>query len=174
MIGLSSLRFLLIFLFLGLGFITHFRFGIEAAWLFYAGGSLLLITHLFFGDVWLAFRQLQHGQVKSAKSLLARTALPKLLVKRNRAYYNFGKGLIALHEKEMELAKTYIMEALKLGLFRANDRALAQLNLAHLYYVQQDYDQARQYLEAAKSEKVKDLMLQQQLEKLEQALPQNA
>lgn len=164
------MRFALIFIFLGMGFALHWRVGIEAAWPLYAAGAILMLTHLLFGNVWVAFRLLQRGRHSEAARLLERTAFPRLLVRRNRAYYHFARGLLALHAKDFDAGAMELEEALRLGLYRSNDRALAQLNLAHVLFLQKKYGESRKHLLTAESEQPTDLVLKDHLQQLREAL----
>lgn len=166
-------RFPLIFIFLGMGAGFHYYFGIEVAWMFYAAASILLLTHLLFGNVWQAFRYLQRGQPARAQRLLDRVRFPQWLVKRNRAYYHLAQGLLRLHTKQPEtLAEgaQHLQQALGIGLYRANDRALAHLNLAHVAFVAQDFEAAATEHSRALAEQPTDLLLREKLKELGQAL----
>lgn len=167
---LSRWRFALIFLFLGMGVSLHVWTSWSAAWTLYLAAVILLLTHLFFGNVWAAFRLLQHGKPQEAARLLDTVWRPGWLIPRNRAYYHFARGILLLQAEERTLGEKHLREALNLGLFRANDRALAQLNLAHLHYVQHQYAAARAALQAAAAEEPTDLMIKDQLAKMQNAL----
>lgn len=170
---MQHLRFYLIFFFLGLGAALHVRVGIEAAWMLYASAVLLLLMHFLFGNVWLAFRYLQRGKPQRAQKLLDQTRFPNLLVKRNRAYYYLAKGLLQLHQPDYQArdgGAADIRKALELGLFRANDRALAHLNLAHLAFTQEAWETAAAERERALGEQPTDLMIKDKLAELGRAL----
>ena len=166
MIWLPRIRFVLIFVLLGMAVLAQVRYGLTVAWSFYVGSGLLLLLHLFLGDVWVAFRQLQHGKFAQAQKLFDRTWWPDLLIPRNRAYYYLGTGIIALRQKDWAQAETRLLKALALKLPRTNDRAIAQLNLAHLHYVQEQHDQAQEWLAAAQAEQPTDLLVKEELAKL--------
>ncbi|MFK8102383.1 MAG: hypothetical protein AB8G15_07660, partial [Saprospiraceae bacterium] len=57
-----------------------------------------------------------------------------------------------------------------LGLRTDNDNAMAALNLAHLFYVQKDFLNARKHLKQAKRFPTNDLLLKENIEKLTQIL----
>ena len=166
----TRIRFFLIFLFLGLGILLQLRVGISGAWYLYAGALLLLVTHFLFGPVWIAFRQLGRGHTEEAGRILDSIRRPEWLLRRNRAYYHFTRGLVHLQHKELDQGRAQLEKALDTGLTRANDRALARLNLAHLAFVEKRQEDARRQLEAAHAEQPSDLMLQDKLKELERAL----
>ncbi|MEM9991577.1 MAG: hypothetical protein AAF738_07410, partial [Bacteroidota bacterium] len=80
------------------------------------------------------------------------------------------KGVLDLQQKQYANSKTSLENALRLGLRNATDYALAHLNLAHIHYYQKNGAQARLELQKAKATKTKDLLIQQGIEQLEQAL----
>jgi tetratricopeptide (TPR) repeat protein len=163
-------RYILIAVFLVLGIVLYSQLGMSAAWYLFAASGLLLLSHLFFGNVWLAFNFLKTGAPEKAARVLSHTWAPNLLVSSNKAYYFFTKGMIALQRKDMPTALSLIEQASKIGLKHNNDNALAHLNLAHIHFVQKDKDKARQYLASAMQFKPTDLMIKDNLQKLEQAL----
>ncbi len=167
------LRYLVIALFLILGALLHWQLGPGQAWYLYLAAMVLLATHLLFGSVWQAFSLLRRGQPARAEAVLRHTWAPGLLMRRNRAYYHFVKGMILLQQKQLEAGAGHLEQAVRLGLQRPNDNALAYLNLAHIAYVQKDYTRSRKALESAKSFQPGDLMIQDKLKELESALAQN-
>jgi Flp pilus assembly protein TadD len=166
----ARIRYALIFLFLGLGTLLHLREGWYASWYLYVAAALLLLTYLLFGNVWSAFNLLKRGKPEEAGKLLDQIWFPRLLLRRNRAYYHFSRGMIHLQNKELEAGEKHLLQADKLGLDRPLDKALLNLNLAHIYYLQKRYDHSRTYLEAAKAEEADDLLVRQNVSKLEKAL----
>ncbi|GJM36231.1 MAG: hypothetical protein DHS20C18_52320 [Saprospiraceae bacterium] len=165
----SRLRYALIFLVLTLGLILHWQLGFANAWYMYVAGVVLLATHFLFGSVWTAFRVLKKGRPLEAEQILGFTQFPELLMRRNRAYYHFTYGMIELQRKALSRAENHLKKAIDLKLDSANDRALAALNLAHLYFVQKNPNDCHHYLQQAKQEKASDLMIKDQIEKLETA-----
>lgn len=165
-------RFILIILFFGLGVLLHMQIGFKHAWYLYASSILLLFTHFLFGSVWLAFNQLKKGNLSVAEKLTQQIKRPDWLIKSNRAYYYFTKGMIHLQQKHLEEGKTALEKALQIGLRPGNDQALACLNLAHIYYVQQLFDQSKSYLEQALQNQPNDLIIKDNIIKLETALAQ--
>ena len=166
----TRIRLFLIFFFLGVGILLHIRVCFNGAWYLYAGALLLLITHFLFGPVWMAFRLLSRGRTEEAERVLDSIRRPDWLIRRNRAYYHFSRGLLHLQRKELAEGEAQLYRALDAGLTRPNDRALAHLNLAHIAFVQERYDVARRQLERSREEEVSDLMLKDKQQELEQAL----
>ena len=153
-----------------LGTFFHFKFGFENAWYFYLTAIFLVLTQLFLGNVWQAFAALKKGDTERVGKIINGTAFPKLLIKRNRAYYYFVKGMLHLQQKDVAAAKSNLLAANQLGLFRANDQALCLLNLAHIHYVENDFAQSKKYMEQAMAIPSDDLMIKEHLQKLEKSL----
>lgn len=168
--GTVYLRYLLIFLFFVLGAVIQFRLGISQAWYLYLGGLALILTQLFMGNVWTAHSMLKRGKAAEAERVLDQVWSARLLLRRNRAYYYFSLGLIYLQRKELKKARKMLVRADELGLEHPNDSALACLNLAHIHYVQMQPEQAHHWMEKARSFPASDLLVKENLNKLEQAL----
>ena len=159
-----------IFLFLGLGILLNIQIGFTPAWYLYATAATLLLTHFLFGTVWTAFSKMRKGKMIEAETLLNQIRRPEWLAKRPKAYYHFIKGVIALQKKDLDNGNLFLNKALDLGLRSETDKALANLNLAHIAYTQKRPLEARKYLENAKACKTDDLMLKENLKKLEGVL----
>lgn len=166
----TKLRFGFILLFITLGIVLHTQMGFGNAWFFYLAAFILLFTFFLFGNVWLAFRLLKQGKPVQAEQLLNLIPKPEWLIRRNRAYYFFTKGMIYLQKKELGASEYHIKQALELGLQSKNDKALASLNLAHIYFVQKDHANAKVFLEQAQSFQSDDLMIKEHLDQLKAAL----
>lgn len=164
------IRSYLILIFLILGVVLHIETGIKGAWYLYAASAILLATHYLFGNVWAAFRKLRRGKIDEAEVLISDIRRPKWLAKSPRAYYHFTKGMIALQKKELNESEKHLKEAIDTGLRSGNDNALAALNLAHIYYVEKREEDSMNYLKKAKSFDSNDLMIKENIEKLEEAL----
>ncbi|MEO1517248.1 MAG: hypothetical protein AAFV95_19640 [Bacteroidota bacterium] len=166
-------RSYLILIFLIMGIVLHIETGLKGAWYLYAASAILLVTHILFGSVWVAFRNLQKGKLDEAEVLLNGIRRPQWLAKSPRAYYHFTKGMIALQKKELDEGAKHLEQAMETGLRTGNDSALAALNLAHICYVEKRVDESKGFLKKAKSFDSNDLMIRQNIEKLEKALAQS-
>ena len=166
----TRIRFGLIFLFIGLGILLQFRTGFENAWPLYLAALILLVSHYLFGMVWVAFNQLKKGKLVQAEQIIQQIKKPEWLIKRNRAYFYFTKGLINLQRKDLEAGEQNLRRALDLGIKRESDVALINLNLAHIYYLRKKFDNARKHLEHAKAQNSGDLLIKDNIVKLERAM----
>jgi len=163
-------RLVLAVLFLILGLIFNYQYGIGSAWYLYLASIILFLTHFLFSTVWAAFSILKKGKVVEADNLLKRIKKPEWLLKSHRAYYHFSKGLIAIQYKNIPTAQDHFKQALDLGLRTDNDNALSALHIAHTSFVDNNYKQSTTYLQKAKSFNSDDLMIKENLKELENAL----
>lgn len=166
----TRIRFALIFLFLALGIWIHWGDSLSSAWYLYFASLLLLATHFLFGNVWAAFVQLRRGKILEAEALIRRVKHPQWLAKRPRAYYYFTKGMIALQYKELQSSEVDLRKALEGGLRSSNDKALAALNLAHIYFLEKRPEDCRSFLQKAKDLQPNDLMIKTKIEEMEKIL----
>jgi len=93
------IRYLLILLFMTIGILLHYQFGIANAWYCYVASVILYVTYYLFGTVGPAFSALQKGNMEKAEQLIGMVRKPAFLLKQHRAYYHFTKGMIALQKK---------------------------------------------------------------------------
>ena len=165
--SLHSIRLSLILLFLGVGILLHGKMGIGSAWYFYVTAFILLVTHFLFANVWSAFASLKKGNAMEAELMLSKIKKPQWLARSPKAYFHFTKGMIDLQNKKIGTAESHLKEALKLGLRNQDDYALTALNIAHIHFVKKERTQARKYLEKAKSYEANDLMIKENIRKME-------
>ena len=166
----TNLRLYLVLLFIVLGIVLHVLQSISSAWPLYVAAFILMITHFIFGTVWAAFSELKKGNIDKADHLFDKIKRPDFLTKQHRAYYHFGKGMIALQRKQLPEGDKHLKEALSIGLRTDKDMALANLNLAHINFLQKKPTEATNFLQKAKTFKTNDLFLKQNIEEMEKAL----
>lgn len=139
----------------------------------YIASFILLLTYFLFGNISAAFVNLRKGKLENAEKLIQQVFRPSWLIKGHRAYYHFIKGMIALQRKEMAEGEHHLKAALSTGLRTDTDKALTALNLAHITYVGGRKEEARQHLKKAKTFETNDLMIKENITKMEQALAAN-
>ncbi len=166
----TYIRFILIGLLLALGVVFHYMEGLSSAWYLYVAALVLIATHFLFGHVWVAFAQLKKGDIDKSERLLSVTTHPNWLLKGHRAYYFFTKGMIELQRKQMKVSEQHLQRAVDLGLRTNNDKALANLNLAHIAFVEKRFQDAHQRLQTTKTFNSNDLMIKENVHKMEIAL----
>ena len=165
-----KIRLALIFLFIGLGILLNLRIGITPAWYLYLTAAILLATHFLFGTVWTAFSKMRKGKMIQAETLLNQIRKPEWLAKGPKAYYHFIKGIIALQKKDFDNGEHFLTKALQFGLRTETDKALAHLNLAHIAFTKKDKKLAKIHLDNAKTCQTDDLMIKENLKKMEEVL----
>lgn len=169
----TRIRFVLIFLFLIIGIVLQIKNGFSSAWYLYVTSLILLFTHFAFGNVWSAFSKLQKGKITEAELLIDQIKKPEWLIKQNRTYYHFIKGMIAIQQKDLSKGEEQLKIAVNRGLRSKNDNALAILNLAHICFLEKRLEDAQKYLQQARSFNPNDLMIKQKIEEMEKLIPQS-
>lgn len=164
------IRFYLILIFAFVGVVLHIEIGLKGAWYLYASSLILLLTHYLFGNVWPAFARLRKGKIDEAEQLIQGIKKPQWLARQHRAYYHFTKGMVHLQRKSMDEGKLHLEKSLEIGLRSGNDNALAALNMAHILFVQKNLEQSRTYLRKAQSYESDDLMIKENIKKLDDVL----
>ncbi len=166
----TRIRFVLILLFLVIGVVLHVKMGISSAWYLYLAAIIILVSHFLFGSVWAAFAMLRKGKIPEAELLIDQIKRPQYLMKQNKAYYHFVKGMIALQKEDLEPGKNQLKQALDIGLKTSNDNALTALNIAHIYYKQNMIAPCQDFLKKSKSYNPNDLMIKEKIGELEKVL----
>lgn len=159
-----------IFITFGLAVLFHLKYGLGTAWYLYVACLVFTLLHFLFGTVRSALQVLQQRDYNQAELLLSKNKHPEWLLKSSRAYYHFAYGIISLQHEDLEKGKTHFKAAADIGLRNGKDNALAYLNLAHIAYVQKKASEAGKHLEKAKSFTTNDLIVKENLQKLEKAL----
>ncbi len=155
-----------------LGLVYQFQGNLTFAMYLYLAAVLLLTSHILFGNIWQAFTALRSGRVTLADRILGLVIRPSWLLPRPRAYYHFVRGMLALRAEQLEEGDRALQMALDGPLRSDRDRALALLNRAHIAYLQENWKTCRTLKEEAEQLKARDLLIQEHLKKLNQALNQ--
>lgn len=168
---MANIRFILGVTILSYTLFRHFYFGYGwSVWPLYIAAAMLFLVHFRAGSVWMAAQSLFKGDIDKASQWLEAGPGPKFMAKRNKAYYFFAKGLIALHRKELQEGAQLLQKSLDTGLARRNEQAMSHLNLAQVYYVQKDRALAEQHIWKARNLEPKDLLLSKKIEETEDAI----
>lgn len=168
---MANIRLLLAIIILSYTIFRHLYFGyIWSVWPLYISVILLLLVHFRAGSIRMAAQVLFQGEVDKAEQWLDAGPSARFLTKRNKAFYFFARGLIALHRKELDKGAELLHKSLDLGLARRNEQAMSHLNLAQVYYVQKDRARAEQHIRQARDLNPKDLMLSKKIEETESAI----
>jgi hypothetical protein len=165
-------RLALLFAAIILGLVYQLQGNAQFAIYLYLAAALLLASHLLFGNIWQAFTALRSGRPGLADHILGLVVRPTWLLPRPRAYYHFVQGMLALRTEQLEEGDRALQRALAGPLRSDRDRALALLNRAHIAYLQQNWSACRALKEEAEQLQARDLLIQEHLKKLNQALNQ--
>ncbi|MBN4072502.1 DUF2892 domain-containing protein [Crocinitomix catalasitica] len=119
-----------------------------------SGGSLFYTGYLFYDGSWgwaicfifvtalftlsifrnenilLALNQMRMQNQEKAAKYLNRIKQPQFLIKRQRAYYFYLLGLSGSGSNSMGAAEQLFRKALSIGLKKAQDQAMAKMNIA--------------------------------------------
>ncbi|GEM_PF-4107395 len=144
-------KLILIGLLLALGLILHLQQGFFSAWYLYAAALLLMTSHLLLGSVGQAWQAMQRGNIDQASEWLVEVWQPQWLLPSQRTRYYLTQGLLALHRKEFDVGKHMLEQALAVSAGSSLDKAIALLNLAHIYMLKGDNSQADRLLEQAEA-----------------------
>ncbi len=155
-------------LFLGIGFGSYK--GFDQSWYFLAAAGIFGMGYFLFHNVRMALLKLKQGNIHEAENLINKIKYPNSLLKNHQGYYHFVKGLILLQKKQNGLAIPYLQSAINIGLKNPQDQALAELNLAHLKFVNKKYNETKMLLQKIKAKKIDDLLLKEKVRELEKAL----
>ena len=132
---------------------------------------LLGLSHIWFANIWQAFTAIRRGNTLLADRILNMVLRVDWLRPRARAYYFFVKGMLSLRANRLEEGKTQLLRALEGPLSSEKDRALAALNLAHIAYVQKNWDDCQKWVDVAQQTDANDLLIKEHIKKLTQAIP---
>ncbi len=167
-------KLILIGLSLALGVVLHLREGLNAAWYLYAAALLLVLGHLLLGNVGQAWSALQQGDQERARKLLDEVWQPDWLLPAHRGRYYLTAALLALHQKDLNEGQRLLQRALEIEALPRLDRAVALLNLAHIYMVQGRHEEAARLLDEAERHAGKNGPVLHQVRKARALLSQNA
>ncbi len=167
----SRLRFALIALLFISGiavFIVYSKW--QLMLMLWATALLLVMAHFRYGSIMRVQFALQTNRIDHAEQLLNAIKRPQWLTPRYQAYYLFSRGVIAFSRKQYDEGTDWLKRSLDAGLSGKMELAIVHLNLAHVAFYKQNYEESNAFLEKAKQQGVSDLYLKQRFEELERAL----
>jgi hypothetical protein len=109
----------------------------------------------------MAFWQIRKNNMTKAAVHLDKITKPELLLKRQRAYFYFLKGLTLSQDRGVYEAEKYFKKALNTGLRMSHDRAMAKLSLATAAMARRRKKEAQVLLTEAKKEDKHNLLTDQ-------------
>ncbi len=166
------LRFALMGIFLIGGIILSFiqGFGFWYAFPLLLIGLALFIGYLLLGTVQSAAQFMQNNDFIATENRLKLTLSPRLLYSTNRAFYYMIKGSIALAQKKVDEGEAYLKKAQQIKIPTDNEKAMLELQLANISATKGKWKQAQSHFRTAKSLKVTEGMIKEQIKQFEKVL----
>ncbi|HHH49668.1 MAG TPA: hypothetical protein ENK52_01670 [Saprospiraceae bacterium] len=164
------LKFALTALFLVVGIVTSFLYGLGYGILFIIIGLGFLASYILLGTVQSAAELLQTGDIDAAEKRLNLTWKPNWLYVTNRAYYFLMHGTVAMHRKDSAKAEQWFQKAEQLELPSDNERAMVQLQLASINANKGKWKAAQLHFRNAKKYKTTEAQIKDQIKDFEKML----
>ncbi len=142
---------------------------VVSIWFYFLGnftyaGLMLFAAGLFiygyfkYGTVFIAFQQLKKENFAKAERLISKINTPNNLSKKQKSYYHLTKGLIEFKKNKLDVAKSELNKALKIGLGSKNDTSILLLYLAIVEYELRNLSSANEYIKKLKNFDLKPLI----------------
>jgi len=152
------------------GIILALEFGFWYAFPFLLIGLVLLVGYIILGTISPAAKAMQAGDFDKSEKLLKLTLTPRLLYSTNRAYFYMIKGSIALARKNVDEGEMWMKKAESVKVPTDNERAMLQLQLANINASKNKWNKAKMHYKNAKSMKISDSNIKEQLKQFEKVL----
>ncbi|WP_121668012.1 tetratricopeptide repeat protein [Mesonia aquimarina] len=120
--------------------------------------GLFIYGYFKYGTIYAAFQQIKKNNIKKAEKLISKVKNPNKLTKREKSYYYFTTGIIALEKKKFEKSHSDLTQALDIGLRTENDKSIVLLNLANIELLREDHNKAIEYIKILKQLKLKPIV----------------
>ncbi len=164
------LKFALIALFLGGGIILWIFQGFWYSFPLLLIGIGLLASYFLLGTIMSAAEMIQETDFAGAEKRLNLTVKPGWLYVTNRAVYYIMRGAIAMDKKDTKGAEELFQKANSMKLPSDNEKAMVLLQLANINATKNKWTAAKKYFKEAKSLKVSEGAIKEQLNQFEKAL----
>ena len=133
-------------------------------------GIGLLASYFLLGTITSAAEMIQDTKFAAAEKRLNLTFFPNLLFVTNRAIYYIMRGAIAMDKKDTKGAEELFQKANSMKLPSDNERAMVLLQLANINATKNKWSAAKNYFREAKSLKISEGPIKEQLVQFERAL----
>ena len=164
------LKFALIALLLGGGILLWIFQGFWYSFPLLLIGIGLLASYFLLGTITSAAEMIQDTKFAAAEKRLNLTFFPNLLFVTNRAIYYIMRGAIAMDKKDTKGAEELFQKANSMKLPSDNERAMVLLQLANINATKNKWSAAKNYFREAKSLKISEGPIKEQLVQFERAL----
>ena len=146
--------------------------GFWYGFLFILMGIALLVGYFLLGTVQSAATLMQMQDFEGAGARLDLTKKPEWLYEPSQAIFYMLKGMIKMQGKDFETGEKLLLKAASFKSLGDNELAGIYMQLASIYANKMSWNQAQAYYNKAKTYKVTEPMIKEQLQLLERALAQ--
>jgi tetratricopeptide (TPR) repeat protein len=146
--------------------------GFWYGFLFIVMGIALLVGYFLLGTVQSAATLMQMQDFEGAEARLDLTKKPEWLYEPSQAIFYMLKGMIRMQGKDFETGEKMLLKAASFKALGDNELAGIYMQLASIYANKMNWNQAQAYYNKAKTYKVTEPMIKEQLQLLEKALAQ--
>lgn len=166
------LRFALIAFGLIGGIAMSATLGFWYGFLFILMGIVLLVGYFLLGTVQSAATMVQMQDLEGATQRLKLTIKPEWLYEPNQAIFYMLQGMIKMQGQQFEEGEKFLLKAASFKALGDNELAGIYMQLASIHANKMRWNQAQAYFNKAKTYKVTEPMIKEQLQMIEKALGQ--
>ncbi len=171
-----SINIYLRFALIAIGFIGGIALcitqGFWYGFFFVLAAIVLLIGYFLLGTLNSATMMMQMGDTAGAAQRLDLTFFPGLLYQPVRGGFYLIKATMKLQEQKWDEGEELLQKCLTIGLPSENETAMVNLQLANIAAQKSNWPKAEQYLKKAKTYRISEPTLKDQLNQFEKALTQ--
>ena len=146
--------------------------GFWYGFLFILMGIVLLGGYILLGTVQSAATMIQMQDLVGAEQRLKLTWKPQWLYEPNQAIYYMLQGMIKMQGQNFEEGEKLLLKAASFKALGDNELAGIYMQLASIHANKMRWNQAQAYFNKAKTYKVTEPMIKEQLQMIEKALAQ--
>jgi hypothetical protein len=139
---------------------------------FVLAAIILLIGYFLLGTLNSATMMMQMGDTAGASKQLDLTFFPNLLYQPVRGGFYLIKATMKLQEQKWDEGEELLQKCIEIGLPSDNETAMVHLQLANIAAQKQQWGKAETSLKKAKSYRITEPSLKEQLEQFDKALTQ--
>jgi tetratricopeptide (TPR) repeat protein len=154
------------------GLLMSITLGFWYGFLFILTGIILAAGYFLLGTVQSAATLVQMQDLEGARRRLAMTIKPGWLYEPNQAIYYMLQGMIKMQEQNFEEGEKLLLKAASFKALGDNELAGIYMQLSGIHANKLRWNQAQAYYNKAKSYKVTEPMIKEQLQMIEKALNQ--
>lgn len=154
------------------GILMSATLGFWYGFLFILMGIILTAGYFLLGTVQSAATFVQMQDLEGAKKRLSMTIKPGWLYEPNQAIYYMLQGMIKMQEQNFEEGEKLLLKAASFKALGDNELAGIYMQLSGIHANKMRWNQAQAYYNKAKSYKVTEPMIKEQLQLIEKALNQ--